>query len=141
MIEFTALNKFEIKNKTAIRDWVQFVLDQEFKELGEINYVFCDDDYLLDKNIKELKHNTLTDIISIDYTVGDLVSGDIFISTERVRENALNLKVPFTEELCRVMVHGVLHYCGYGDKTKEEKLLMREKEDYYLSLRTFNNSE
>lgn len=141
MIQFTALNKFEIANENAIRDWVQFVLDQEFKELGEINYVFCDDDYLLEMNIKELNHNTLTDIISMDYTVGNLVSGDIFISIDRVRENAKELAIPFMEELCRVMVHGVLHYCGYKDKRSEDKLLMREKEDYYLSLRTFNKQE
>ena len=141
MIQFTALNKFEIQKEDSIREWIQFVLDQELKELGEINYVFCDDDYLLEMNIKELKHNTLTDIISLDYTVGDLVSGDIFISVERVRENAGNLGIAFKEELYRVMVHGILHYCGYKDKSAEEQALMREKEDYYLSLRTFNAKE
>lgn len=141
MIQFTVLNKFELESENAIRDWVQFVLDQEFKELGEINYIFCDDDYLLEINIKELNHNTLTDIISMDYTVGSLISGDIFISIDRVRENAKELEIPFMEELCRVMVHGVLHYCGYKDKSRDEKLLMREKEDYYLSLRTFNKQE
>ncbi len=85
-----------------------------------------------------MKHNTLTDIISFDYVVGNIISGDIFMSIERVRDNAVNLGLNFEDELHRVMIHGVLHYCGYKDKTLEEKKLMRSKEDYYLSLRTFN---
>ena len=137
MIEYNFVGKFAVKEEEKISDWVAFVLDQEEKELGEINYIFCDDDYLQEINIKTLNHNTLTDIISFDYTIGDVVSGDIYISYERVRENADQLGLEFTDELHRVMVHGILHYCGYQDKDEKDKLTMRSKEDYYLSLRTF----
>ncbi|MEL4456830.1 rRNA maturation RNase YbeY [Lutimonas vermicola] len=137
MIEFTFVGKFQLDDQDKIVDWVHFVLDEEGKDLGEINYIFCDDDYLHEINIKTLKHNTLTDIISFDYTIGTVVSGDIYISYERVRENAGNLSVTFKDELHRVMIHGILHYCGYNDKEEEDKTMMRSKEDYYLSLRTF----
>jgi rRNA maturation RNase YbeY len=137
MIEYTFVGKFSLEDKAKIADWVTFVLDQEEKELGEINYIFCDDDYLHEINIKALNHNTLTDIISFDYTIGDVVSGDIYISYERVKENAEKLALGFIEELHRVMIHGILHYCGYKDKEGKDKLTMRSKEDYYLSLRTF----
>jgi rRNA maturation RNase YbeY len=113
------------------------VAKNEKKSIEGVNYIFCDDDYLLEKNIKYLKHNTLTDIISFDYSQGDALLGDVFISTERVAENAVTLGVEQIKELHRVMVHGLLHYCGYKDKTLKEKELMRMKEDYYLSLRTF----
>ncbi|MCB0460671.1 MAG: rRNA maturation RNase YbeY, partial [Flavobacteriaceae bacterium] len=103
----------------------------------DISYIFCDDDYLLDINVKYLKHNTLTDIISFDYTDDGLISGDVFVSIDRVKENAEKFNVSFQDELHRVMIHGILHFCGYKDKTKEEEQLMRSKEDYYLSLRTF----
>ncbi len=92
---------------------------------------------MLGLNIKHLKHNTLTDIISFDYTLGKILSGDIFISVDRVKENALEYKVKVDDELQRVIIHGILHFCGYKDKTKDDKRLMRKKEDYYLSLRTF----
>ena len=137
MIEYTIIGDFFLENGAKVSDWLTFVLDEENKELGEINYIFCDDDYLHDLNVKTLNHNTLTDIISFDYTVGLLVSGDIYISYDRVKDNATMLSVDFFNELHRVMVHGVLHYCGYKDKDEKEKLLMRSKEDYYLSLRTF----
>ncbi len=137
MIICTSINSFELENEDQVSEWITFVIHQENRELGEINYIFCDDSYLLDINIKELKHNTLTDVISFDYSVGDIISGDIYISTERVDENALDLNNLFKDELNRVIVHGVLHYCGYKDKTDEEKIVMRSKEDYYLSLRTF----
>ncbi len=137
MIEFTFVGKFQVDDQDKIVDWVHFVLDEEGKDLGEINYIFCDDDYLHEINVKTLKHNTLTDIISFDYTIGTVVSGDIYISYERVRENASNLSIDFKDELHRVMIHGILHYCGYNDKEKEDKMMMRSKEDYYLSLRTF----
>ena len=113
------------------------MLDQEGRELGEINYIFCDDYYLIEINVNTLKHNTLTDIISFDYTVGDVISGDIYISYDRVLENAEKLSLDFRDELHRVMVHGILHYCGYHDKVEKDRLVMRSKEDYYLSLRTF----
>lgn len=137
MIEYTVVGTFILDDKQQISDWVQFTLDSEEKELGELNYIFCDDDYLHNINVKTLKHNTLTDIISFDYTLGIVVSGDVYISYERVKENADELNLSFKDELHRVMIHGVLHYCGYKDKSAEDKLTMRAKEDYYLSLRTF----
>ena len=137
MIEYTIIGKFTLEDQSKVSEWIRFVLEQEGKELGEINYIFCDDDYLYEINVKQLKHNTLTDIISIDYTLGNLVSGDIYISFDRVEENARDRNILPSDELHRVMVHGVLHYCGYRDKEESDKLLMREKEDYYLSLRTF----
>ena len=137
MIEYTIIGGFELENRNELSAWIQFVLDEEGKELGEINYIFCKDDYLHDINVKKLKHNTLTDIISFDYSLGVVISGDIYISYERVMENAVNLGTNFKNELHRVMVHGILHYCGYMDKSDQEKQMMRSKEDYYLSLRTF----
>ena len=137
MIEYAIIGKFELVSQNEISSWVNFVLDEEGKELGEINYIFCDDDYLTDINVKTLKHNMLTDIISFDYSLGNVVSGDVYVSYDRVRENAVSLEIPFVDELHRVMIHGVLHYCGYKDKSDDEKTLMRSKEDYYLSLRTF----
>lgn len=137
MIAYSVIGKFDLQDQESLRSWITFVLDQESKELGEINYIFCDDDYLFDLNVKTLNHNTLTDIISFDYTLGDVVSGDIYISYDRVLDNSESLGVAFADELHRVMVHGVLHYCGYQDKSDEEKKEMRSKEDYYLSLRTF----
>ena len=101
---------------------------------GAINYVFCDDKYLLKINQHFLNHDTYTDIISFDNSMGNELHGDIFISTERVRENAIIFEVSFEEELRRVLVHGVLHLCGYKDKTKEESDLMRSKEDEKLAM-------
>jgi len=137
MVRFFFENKFTLKNRRAIKLWLDQVAKNEKKSIEGVNYIFCDDVYLLEKNIKYLKHNTLTDIISFDYSQGDALLGDVFISTERVMENAVTLGVERTEELHRVMVHGLLHYCGFKDKTLKEKELMRMKEDYYLSLRTF----
>lgn len=137
MIEYAIIGKFVLAKQKQISSWVNFVLDEEGRELGEINYIFCDDDYLLEINTKTLKHNTLTDIISFDYSLGNVVSGDIYISYDRVRDNAAGLGINFNDELHRVMIHGVLHYCGYKDKSEDEKKLMRSREDYYLSLRTF----
>jgi rRNA maturation RNase YbeY len=137
MIEFNFVGSFKLDEDEKIANWIRFVLDEENKDLGELNYIFCNDDYLLEINRKELNHNTLTDIISFDYTLGSVVSGDIYISFERVIDNAKDLSLNFRDELHRVMVHGILHYCGYRDKTIVEKKEMRRKEDYYLSLRTF----
>ena len=137
MIAFHLETKFKLKNESVLPRWIEFSIHQENKELGEVNYIFCNDDYLLEKNIKYLKHNTLTDIISFDYTLGNVISGDIFISIERVVDNAKELMIDFDDELHRVMIHGILHYCGYKDKIDADKSLMRSKEDYYLSLRKF----
>lgn len=138
MISFHSETNFSLKNEEELCKWISFVIqNEEFKE-GELNYIFCDDKYLLEKNVKFLNHNTLTDIISFDYTMGKLVSGDIFISVERVEENAKIFNVSFDDELQRVMIHGILHFCKYKDKNDEEKKTMRAKEDYYLSLREFD---
>ncbi len=137
MIEYTVVGKFVLGDEKSLTDWVMFTLDLEGKELGELNYIFCDDDYLHKININTLNHNTLTDIISFDYTQGLVVSGDMYISYDRIVENAQDLGLVFKDELHRVMIHGVLHYCGYNDKLEEDKKTMRAKEDYYLSLRTF----
>jgi len=137
MITFHSLTDFNLNDKNKIAKWIEFCIHHENKELGEIAYVFCTDEYLLNKNLKYLKHNTLTDIISFDYSLDRLISGDIFISVERVTENASDLNVVFSAELQRIMIHGVLHFCGYRDKKEEDKTIMTSKEDYYLSLRTF----
>jgi len=137
MIDFNYLGKFILENEHEIASWIQFLLDEEDRDLGEVSYIFCDDEYLYDLNVKHLKHNTLTDIISFDYSLGKVISGDIYISTERVLENAGERGLEFLEELHRVIVHGILHFVGYKDKTEQEKKTMRTKEDYYLSLRTF----
>ncbi|MGA9271696.1 MAG: rRNA maturation RNase YbeY, partial [Lutimonas sp.] len=133
MIDFNYLDKFELSNEGEIRAWLEFVLDEEDRELGEVSYIFCDDEYLYDLNVKHLKHNTLTDIISFDYSLGKVVSGDIYISVERVEENAKDRGIKFSDELDRIMVHGLLHYIGFKDKSEWEKKTMRNKEDYYLS--------
>jgi len=137
MISFFSEVNFKLESGIHLSQWIEFCIHQEMMSLGEINYIFCDDKYLLDKNIEYLGHDTLTDIISLDYTTGNLISGDIFISVERVDENAKELNNSFQDELHRVMIHGVLHYCGYKDKDTDEIVKMRSKEDYYLSLRTF----
>jgi probable rRNA maturation factor len=137
MIDFNYLDKFQLPNEQEVRAWLEFVLDQEDRELGEVSYIFCDDDYLYDINVKHLNHNTLTDIISFDYSLGKVVSGDIYISVERVDENARDMGIEFEDELHRIMVHGMLHYIGYKDKSESQRKTMRKKEDYYLSLRTF----
>lgn len=114
--------------------WIEKVIKTEGKQLEEISYIFCNDDYLLDINMKYLDHDTYTDIISFDYSVGNILQGDIYISTERVRENSSDYGVSFEEELRRVIIHGVLHLCGYKDKTREETLMMRRKEEEKLEL-------
>jgi probable rRNA maturation factor len=129
MIEFNYETDFVLENEDAFSSWISKVILSEKKKVGEISYVFCDDDYLLKLNQEHLNHDTLTDIISFDYTMGNEISGDIFISVERVRENATDFHQTFDDELKRVMAHGVLHYCGYKDKTEEDSVLMRSKED------------
>ena len=137
MIVFNKEFVFDFQNDDSLAEWVGQVVEKENYREGELNFIFCSDAFLLEKNMEFLKHDTLTDIISFDYTIGSFVSGDIFISIERVKENAMAFKVSFEDELHRVMVHGVLHYCGYKDKDRDDKELMRSKEDYYLSLRQF----
>ena len=133
MIAFEYLKTEEITEINQNKKWFNQVISNEAKEEGDITYIFCDDDYLLEKNIRFLNHNTLTDVITFDYCEGNSVSGDIFISIERVKENSEVFKVDFLTELNRVMVHGLLHLLGYKDKTERESNLMRKKENYYLS--------
>jgi len=125
---------FKLKDKTKIKQWIKTVTEKEKHKLGTINYIFCNDDELLEINIKHLNHKTLTDIITFDYTEGKTIHSDIFISVERVEENAKKFNVTFEEELHRVIIHGVLHLCGYKDKTKADAELMRKKENASLKL-------
>ncbi|MDR0724468.1 MAG: rRNA maturation RNase YbeY [Prevotellaceae bacterium] len=111
---------------------IKTLLEMESKETGDLCFIFCTDDFLLDINKKYLEHDYYTDVITFDYTVDNTVSGDIFISVERVEENAREFGVSFNHELCRVMYHGVLHLCGYKDESEDEERTMREKEDFYL---------
>jgi len=135
MISFSTLEtKYKLKNKLKVRKWVKSILEKEGKIAGDIAYVFCNDEYLLDLNEKYLKHDTLTDIITFDYSEKETLSGDIFISIERVAENAVSYNTTLSAELGRVMAHGILHLSGYKDKTSEDKKLMRSKEDFYLAI-------
>jgi probable rRNA maturation factor len=134
MISFNYETEFELPNEDQLSNWLSQVILSESKKEGEINYIFCDDEYLLNLNEQYLDHDTLTDIISFDYTVGNELHGDIFISVERVRENAQDFNVTFDEELKRVLVHGVLHYCGFKDKSEDDEKLMRQKEDEKIKM-------
>ena len=134
MISFNYEIDFQLDSETQYTQWISAVINSEQKKEGEINYIFCDDDYLLEINQQYLNHDTLTDIISFDYSIGNELHGDIFISVERVRENAIDFEVSFEDELRRVLVHGLLHYCGYKDKSVEDELVMRQKEDEKMQL-------
>ena len=134
MISFNYELDFKLEDEALYSDWISKVISSEKMNEGEINYIFCDDDYLVEINQQYLNHDTLTDIISFDYSVGNELHGDIFISVESVRENALDFNVSFEEELKRVLVHGVLHYCGYKDKSEEDEILMRQKEEEKMKM-------
>lgn len=136
IIAFNYETNFKLRNEELISNWVKLCIEKEGFELGEINYIFCNDEYLHKLNVEFLNHDTLTDIISFDYTLGKLIGGDIFISLERVTENAKIFEVPFNDELHRVIIHGILHYMKYKDKTEEDKAKMRNKENECLSLLT-----
>jgi len=131
-----------LKLRTKIvKTLVNILINNEVKELGNIAIVFCSDDYLLSMNKQYLNHDYYTDIIAFDYVEENRISGDLFISIDRVKENAENFKVEVKKELFRVIFHGVLHLIGYKDKTKEEQALMREKENFYLSEVDFEEIE
>jgi probable rRNA maturation factor len=134
MINFNYESEFTLENEEAIATWLSAVIVSENKSEGEINYIFCDDEYLYKINLEYLNHDTLTDIISFDYTMGNEISGDIFVSTERVLDNAKDYNTLFEDELKRVLVHGVLHYCGYKDKSEADETLMRSKEDEKIKM-------
>ncbi len=133
MISFNYETDFELPNESQLAQWISSTISAEDCKEGEINYIFCDDDYLHKLNVEFLNHDTLTDIISFDYSVGKELHGDIYISLERVADNAKDFNNEFADELHRVMIHGILHYCGYKDKTEADEVLMRQKENDYLS--------
>ena len=138
MIEFYSQNDdFKVENPQALSLWISETILQENYELGELTYVFCDDEYLHKLNMQFLNHDTLTDIISFDNSLGKQIHGEIYISTERVQENAIAYGVSFQEELHRVVIHGVLHFCGYKDKSEQEQEMMTRMENKALALRTF----
>jgi rRNA maturation RNase YbeY len=134
MIEFHFETDFILSNPSSHEVWLKKVIESEEMTLGDINYIFCDDDYLLKVNQEYLKHDTYTDIITFDYCERKYLHGDIYISVERVADNAVTYNVDFSNELLRVMAHGLLHLCGYKDKTKNDKHQMRSKEDEKISM-------
>ena len=132
MIEFNYETAFQLGDENRLQKWIVDVTSEKEFEIGEINYIFCDDAYLHKLNLEFLQHDTLTDIISFDNSLGKLLSGDVFISVERVEENAKEYNVSFEEELHRVMMHGILHFMGFKDKSVDEKFLMRDAENKAL---------
>lgn len=133
MLNFFFENIENLSINENITSWIEYIITHEGKKLGDINYIFCDDEYLLKINQDYLQHDYYTDIITFDYVKGKKISGDIFVSVTRVSENAPLLSKSFEEELHRVIAHGVLHLCGYKDKTEAEIKEMRNKEDFYLN--------
>ena len=135
MIEYDYELDFELSSENNYSVWLEKVVVGEGSSIGQLNYIFCNDEYLLELNRKYLKHNTLTDILTFDYSTGKEIVGDIFISVERVKENAQGIsKLSFEEELLRVMSHGVLHILGYKDKTDRDRVEMRNKEDEKIKM-------
>lgn len=135
MINFNYETDFQLENTEQLAEWIaKTITEEDFRE-GDIDYIFCSDDYLHKINMDFLDHDTLTDIISFDYSVGKELHGEIYISVDRVRENAAEYGVFFEDELARVMIHGILHFCGYKDKSEQHEKTMRTKEDYYLAKR------
>lgn len=127
---------FKFKNRRLNNAWLKTVAGSEVKKLGDINIIFCSDNYILDVNQRYLQHDYFTDIITFDYCEGDVLSGDLFISVDSVRENSVFYGTDFENELNRVIVHGLLHLIGYDDHTEEDIRTMREKENYYLEIRS-----
>ena len=137
-ISFTSQYKtFKLSKSTSIKKWIETIIKKEKRRAGEIHYVFVSDEDLLKMNKKFLNHNTYTDIIKFDYCEDKTINVDIFISIDRVAENTAKFKTEFTDELHRVLIHGVLHLCGYKDKTKKDATLMRKMEENSLSKRPF----
>ncbi|MGB5428100.1 rRNA maturation RNase YbeY [Eudoraea sp.] len=134
MINYEYETSFELEETNKYTNWIINIIQSENAFPGDLDYIFCSDNYLSELNQKYLKHKSLTDIITFDYTVGRIISGEVYISVDRVRENAVKFKVNFENELLRVMAHGVLHLLGYGDKSKREKEEMRIKEDEKINM-------
>ena len=133
---FTQDTDFKFKSKRLTSQWLKLVAQAESKKLGAVSVIFCSDNYLLDINKKYLNHDYFTDIITFDYCEGDLISGDLFISIDSVKDNSDFFKSCFEDELNRVIVHGVLHLIGYDDHTESDVAVMRSKEDFYLNFRS-----
>ncbi len=134
MIQFFYETDFNLSNEVLIEQWIQKVVEEAGHKLGDVTYVFCNDAYLLDINTKFLNHDTYTDIISFDYGVGKIVNGEIYISVDRVQENAKTYAVTEEEEFYRVIIHGILHFLGQSDKTAEDSAEMRTKENNAIKL-------
>jgi rRNA maturation RNase YbeY len=133
MISFSAETSFELSNPQLTGAWLGSIISQEGYSEGEVSVVFCDDKYLFKLNVEFLNHDTLTDVIGFNYSLSNEIHGEIYISIDRVEDNAVEFSQAFETELLRVMAHGVLHFCGYNDKTDLESSLMRAKEDFYLN--------
>ena len=133
MFKFSSTTSFNLTSQERVSLWLLDVIDKEEKAIKEVSFSFCNDKELLKVNQEFLSHDNLTDIITFDYSDSSGIIGEILISTERVKDNALDFDQPFDVELRRVMVHGTLHLCGYKDKSDDEKILMTKKEDFYLS--------
>ncbi|MDO4762969.1 MAG: rRNA maturation RNase YbeY [Flavobacteriaceae bacterium] len=134
MINFFFENIEEFSLDENLKNWLENIILSEGKKLGDINYIFCDDEYLLKVNQDFLNHDYYTDIITFDYVKGKIISGDIFVSITRVSDNASTLSKDYNSEFRRVLTHGILHLCGYKDKTETEIKEMRSKEDFYLNI-------
>lgn len=134
MIRFYSETDFKLKNKQTYKNWLKSIIEKNNKRVGEINYIFCDDPYLLEINQKYLNHDYFTDIITFDYSEGKKIHGDIYISIDRVRENATLFNQTFDNELLRVLSHGVLHLCGFDDQNQEDKIQMTNQEDEAILL-------
>ena len=133
-ISFYSVGTFSLKTEAAVASCIKTITVEESREIGGLTFVFCDDNYLLKINTEFLDHDAYTDIITFDYSAGNEIISEIYVSTDRVEENAKKYKQTFENEIHRVMIHGVLHLCGYNDKLAEEKQIMRDKENHYLSL-------
>ena len=133
MISFSAETSFELTDPQLTGAWLASIISQEGYSEGEVSVVFCDDKYLFKLNVEFLNHDTLTDVIGFNYSLSNEIHGEIYISIDRVEDNAVEFSQAFETELLRVMAHGVLHFCGYNDKTDLESSLMRTKEDFYLN--------
>lgn len=129
---------FALKQKKQAKNWIKTIAESFKKEIDFINFIFCSDNYLKEINHKHLNHNYFTDIVTFNYNSENKISGDLFLSIDRIRENAKTYQVTFEEELHRVMCHGILHLIGFNDKTASEQKIMREKENFCLSLKNFN---
>ena len=134
MIRFHFTNSFTLKNKRKIKNWLKDTIENEKKKVGDINYIFCSKQYLKKMNNDYLSKNYETDVISFDFSKDNKISGDIYISSETVKKNSIIFNVAFSNELKRVMVHGLLHLLNYNDKSKQELKIMREKENFYINL-------